>query len=177
MEYALSGELHPSELLGEQNGGRGFGQTSPDLGIEVRLKNEKAGLLCIENKLVEHSCMDIKTVLDDVQGVCHQFKWGRKYWEILESVINQEAILMLKRCPAATARYQLFRQQALCEGIIRKSRFEKVWSCVAFDERNDTLIHSLRSTGIDDFRTGWGKLFRGKAQFKTFTHQSWALWI
>ena len=32
LEYAGCGELHPSELLGEEGGGRGANQTSPDLG-------------------------------------------------------------------------------------------------------------------------------------------------
>jgi hypothetical protein len=35
----------------------------------------------------------------------------------------------------------------------------------------------LRSTGIDDFQTGWGKLFDGKAIFKTWTHQQWVQFV
>ncbi|MDE2781013.1 MAG: hypothetical protein OXI91_15255 [Chloroflexota bacterium] len=35
LEYAECGELQPSRLLGEEGGGRGANQTSPDLGLLV----------------------------------------------------------------------------------------------------------------------------------------------
>ncbi len=46
------GPLHPSELLGEQGGSRGAGQTSPDLAFTI---NAGRGLILTENKFVEHS--------------------------------------------------------------------------------------------------------------------------
>jgi len=200
LEYELEGKLHPSVLLGEKGGGRGFGQTSPDFAVIVKLNNGGRGLLCIENKLVEHSfyrcsarttenkenrsanpdpsrCMNIQTVLNNINDVCHQIKWGRQYWPILAPVIDKAAFEELTRCPAATAGYQLFRQQALCEGIAQSGDFDLVYSCVAFDERNDTLRHSLQTTGIKDFSVGWEKLFQGKSKFGTFTHQDWVNWV
>lgn len=83
----------------------------------------------------------------------------------------------MKRCAAATAGYQLFRQQALAEGIANSGRYSLVASTVAFDERNTSLKGCLRTTGIDDFQTGWGKLFDGKALFKTWTHQQWVKFV
>ena len=52
LEYAESGDLHPSVLLGEQGGSRGTGQTSPDIAFVV---NGGRGLVLTENKFVEHS--------------------------------------------------------------------------------------------------------------------------
>ena len=52
LEHAEDGELRPSSLLGESGGGRGFGQTSPDLGLKV---NEGRGLVLVESKLAEHN--------------------------------------------------------------------------------------------------------------------------
>lgn len=84
---------------------------------------------------------------------------------------------MLRQCLAATSGYQLFRQQALAEGIAKSGKYDFVISCVACDEDNKTLIQCLQSTGIDDFRIGWQKLFNGKAQFASFSHQQWVSWV
>ena len=196
LEYAESGDLHPSVLLGEEGGARGAGQTSPDLGLLV---NEGRGLVLIENKLVEHSfypcsarrhkgsaaraanpdpsrCDNALAVLDHHQSMCHQAAWGRRYWEHLAPVSNRDRVASLRRCPAATAGYQLFRQQALAEGIAASGKYSLVLSCVALDERNDTLKSCLRSTGIPDLRH-WADLFRGRARFTVFTHQAWVAWV
>ena len=196
LEYEEGGALHPSVLLGEEGGSRGAGQTSPDLGLLI---NEGRGLVLIENKLVEHSfygcsakrhkgsakraanpdpsrCASALAVLDDHKSMCHQAEWGRRYWEHLAPVSNRERIASLRCCAAARAGYQLFRQQALAEGIAACGKYGLVLSCLALDERNDTLKRSLRSTGIADVRD-WGDLFRGRARFAVFTHQQWVAWV
>ncbi len=82
----------------------------------------------------------------------------------------------LRTCPAATAGYQLFRQQALAEGIATSAKYEFVVSCLAVDERNEDLRTCLAKTGIADIRQ-WGALFKGKASFSVFTHQDWVHWV
>jgi hypothetical protein len=188
--------LKPSALLGESGGGRGAGQTSPDLAFVV---NGGRGLVLVENKLVEHSfyrcsarhattkgarqgnpdparCDNVEALLDDPIHQCHQAAWGRRYWEILGPVANRSAMAQLKRCPAASAGYQLFRQQSLAEGIAQSGDYDFVVSAVAWDERNQALRQSLRSTGLADFAT-WGSLFSGKSTFATFTHQQWVRFV
>lgn len=196
LEYAEEGDLHPSSLLGEMGGGRGTGQTSPDIAFLV---NGERGLVLCENKFVEHSfyrcsarrregsvqrpgnpdparCSDALAVLDDPDSLCHQVKWGRKYWEYLQPVFNREMASSLRCCPAARAGYQLFRQQALAEGIAASAKYDWVVSCVALDERNERLQRCLRGTGIADVRQ-WGQLFAGKAIFAVFSHQQWVAWV
>ena len=196
LEYAEGGDLHPSALLGEMGGGRGTGQTSPDLALLV---NSGRGLVLCENKFVEHSfyscsarrregsarrpgnpdparCKDALAVLNDPDSLCHQVKWGRKYWEYLQPVFNREMVSSLRCCPAAHAGYQLFRQQALAEGIAASAKYDWVVSCVALDERNERLQSCLRGTGIADVRQ-WGQLFDGKASFAVFSHQQWIAWV
>jgi hypothetical protein len=196
LEYEEDGELHPSILLGEEGGARGAGQTSPDMGL---LFNHRRGLVLIENKLVEHSfygcsahnhkgsaeragnphpsrCAKASPVLDHPESMCQQVVWGRRYWEHLAPVSNRDRISSLRCCPAARAGYQLFRQQALAEGIAASRKYDLVLSCVALDERNDTLKRCLRSTGIADVRD-WGDLFQGTARFAVFTHQQWVAWV
>ena len=196
LEYAESGELHPSMLLGEQGGSRGTGQTSPDIAFVV---NGGRGLVLTENKFVEHSfyrcsalaqngslerpgnpdpsrCNNALAVLNDPPGQCHQAAWGRKYWEHLAPVIHRERLSTLRNCPAATAGYQLFRQQALAEGIATSGKYELVASCLAVDERNETLRECLKGTGFSDIRQ-WGDLFAGKVHFAVFSHQQWVAWV
>lgn len=195
LEYAESGDLSPAALLGEQGGSRGSGQTSPDIAFLV---NRGTGLLLVENKLTEHSfyscsarrktysdlrpanpdtspCNDVGALMADV-SLCHQQTWSRKYWQQLQPVINAGRLLRLPYCPAATAGYQLFRQQALAEGIAQSGRYEFVVSCVAIDQRNERLACSLKSSGIADIRD-WGTLFDGRASFTVITHQDWVQWV
>ena len=201
LEYEEKDEdLKPARLLGEPGGMRGSGQTSPDLAFHV---NGRTGLILIENKFTEHSfygcsarrttdsesrpgnpdptrCLNLAAVLADPQSRCHQchLKWGRKYWDILRSVANTDALTRLKCCPAAHAGCQLFRQQALAQGIAN-SKYDQVFSCVALDARNETLRTCLSSTGLPDLETGWSSLFNNssKVQFKVFTHQAWVAWV
>ena len=198
LEYAEAAEspLHPSRLLGEQGGSRGSGQTSPDVAF---LGNRGRGLVLMENKFVEHSyypssartkkgsparpanpdpsrCNETAALVDGFGTLCHQVAWGRKYWEHLAPVTNREMAASLRCCPAARAGYQLFRQQALAEGIAASSKYDLVVSCVAVDERNETLRRCLRSTGIPD-AWKWGDLFPGRAGFFMFSHQQWVAWV
>ena len=198
LEYAEStgSPLHPSALLGEEGGSRGAGQTSPDLAFIV---NGGRGLILTENKWVEHSfyrcsardktgsdarpanpdlarCVLATSVLADPGGQCQQVAWGRKYWQHLEPVADLVRWKALRTCPAASGGYQLFRQQALAEGIAASGKYEFVVSCVAIDDRNEDLRTCLASTGIKDIRQ-WGKLFKGKATFAVFTHQEWVRWV
>jgi hypothetical protein len=198
LEFAFpkEDELHPAKLLGEMDGSRGSGQTSPDVAFKVKTIDGD-GLILTECKYTEHSfygcsarkidkeskrinnpdpdrCM-IRVKERDYSSVCHQTVWGRKYLSLLE--ISEFGISKLERCPAATAGYQLLRQQALAEGIAQNGRYTFVASTVAFDNRNAVLKGCLSTTGIDGFQTGWGKLFAGKAIFKTWTHQDWVQFV
>lgn len=200
LEYESSDKgLQPHLLLGESGEGqRGANQTSPDVAFLVRTAGGK-GLILTESKLVEHSfyscsgrkasiqnpdsrrCLDVQRILSDLPGQCYQLHWAtddrpnRKYWDFIR--VSDHGRKVLTRCPAATAGYQLFRQQALAEGIALSGKYNLVVSCVAYDERNSALIHCLRTTGINDFAAGWASLFEGKAQFTTFTHQQWVAWV
>jgi hypothetical protein len=195
LEWSGDREFSPRTLLGEMGGTRGRGQTSPDIAFSV---NRAEGLLLVENKLVEHSfyacsarlgsgsvtrpghpdparCDDVAALVAD-PGICHQQALGRQYWRWLYDAVDARAFARLPRCPAATAGYQLLRQQALAEALARSGRYRFVASVVALDERNERLSRSLASSGIADV-TGWGQLFRGRASFALFTHQRWAAWV
>lgn len=199
LEHAEEAPLDPQTLLGEPDGGRrGANQTSPDVAFVVRTRRGQ-GLVLAENKLTEHSfyrcsgrkkevanpdpsrCLDWPKLQDDSLGQCWQRQWARsqgknrRYWEHLR--FSEHGKRTLTRCPAATAGYQLFRQQALAEAIATNSKYDLVASCVAYDARNDALVHCLRCTGVDNFATGWGRLFEGHAVFATWTHQEWVAWV
>ncbi len=189
-------ELHPSHLLGEEGGNRGANQTSPDLGLLV---NGGQGLVLVENKFTEHSyyecsawrhkgssrrlgnpdpdrCNRPLEVARDFTKQCHQSRWGRRYWEHLAPIVDEEALATLPHCPAARHGYQLFRQQALAEGIAQSGKYELVVSAVAIDERNDALDAALERSSIAGVRK-WGSLFAGRARFAVFTHQQWIGWV
>jgi hypothetical protein len=125
--------------------------------------------------------LDIKKVLSDPKETCYMNNWedgnrtNRKYWDFIK--FSDDAARILKGCPAAMAGYQLFRQQALAEGIAARGNYDFVISCVAYDNKNQNLITCLKSTGIDDFRAEWSNLFDGKAGFKSFSHQQFVTWI
>lgn len=196
LEWAEKPPLDPTTLLGEPHGQRGKNQTSPDVAFVV---NDGKGIVLTENKFTEHSfypcsgrkqiygnpnplrCMNLRKVYDDVANQCYMLLWAndertnRKYWDYLK--FTPEGLNSLTCCPAATTGYQLFRQQALAEAIARRGNYEFVFSCVAYDARNQKLIESLKSSGIDDFAKGWGCLFQGAAKFSAFTHQEWVEWV
>lgn len=195
-EEDRTGPLHQSVLLGEEGGGRGAAQTSPDLAFLI---NGGRGLVLTEVKFVEHSfypcsahsrqgsaerpgnqdpsrCDDALAVLEHPAAMCHQVAWGRLYWDHLAPVIDDSRLATLHCCPAARAGYQLFRQQALAEGLAVSGKYDLTITCVAMDERNDTLSHCLASTGIEHVRE-WGELFQGESRFSLFSHQQWVAWV
>jgi hypothetical protein len=196
LEFEGAGMLAPATLLGEQGGSRGAGQTSPDV---VFVVNKGCGIVLTESKLAEHSfygcsartritkrnrlgnpdptrCQHAVRVLTNANSQCHQATWGRKYFDRLSSVAVTAAWAKLRCCPAAKAGYQLFRQQALAEGLIESGSYDLVVSCVARDARNKRLQSSLKSTGLLDI-AGWGGIFCGRATFAVFTHQEWVSWV
>ncbi len=190
--FPIGNKLNPVQLLGELGGSRGSGQTSPDVAFLVKTNTGK-GIILTECKYTEDSfygCSarkiheykdrinnpDPKRCLQSeneftYSDVCHQTVWGRKYLSLIS--FSEYAKNILKYCPAATAGYQLLRQQALAEGIAQSGEFDLVASTVAFDGRNSDLIGCLKTTGIPDFQEGWANLFEGKAIFKTWKHQDW----
>jgi hypothetical protein len=201
LEYApddLGDVLHPKALLGEADGRRGSGQTSPDVAFLGRAKSGAPVAVLVESKFTEHSfyacsgrkkapdcstvplCDRPLAVLDSAPTACALLgrKPDRRYWEHLAPAANRQAFERLRTCPAATAGYQLLRQQALAEGYARSDAYRSgaIVSAVAWDERNHTLAASLRRTGLAHFRD-WSTLFDGRARFATFTHQSWVAWV
>lgn len=191
LEYAEHEDspLHPSPLLGEAGGTRGAYQTSPDLGLLV---NGGRGLVLVENKLTEknfskcperpskgtHSdpCNQPVSNVSDHATQCRLSERGRRYWDHLAPVIDESSLAALRHCPAMTDGYQLFRQQALAEGMAQSGRYNPMVSAVAVDERNGDLDAALRPSGIDGLRQ-WTRLFKGRARFAMFTHQEWIGWV
>ena len=111
----------------------------------------------------------------DYKPICHQTVWGRKYWSNIQ--LSDEGKKQFSRCPAATAGYQLFRQQALANGILKNADFDIVASTVSFDSRNEKLLHSLKATGVSNFKNQWGLMFDDQAIFKAWTHQDWVEFV
>jgi hypothetical protein len=193
--------LKPRALLGEDGGGRGAGQTSPDVAFEVETPNG-TGLMLVESKYTEHwfyecsghkrvtkgrtpnpdpsRCAAFQRVLDSPATECHVHEaWHRRYWEILGPVIDRSLAASFKYCPAAKGAYQLLRQQALAEALATKGSFALVVSAVAYDAENteDLFMSHGFSREVVDLRELWPRLFRGKATFTTFTHQDWVGYV
>lgn len=199
LEYAAPGNLEPKRLLGEFGGMRGSGQTSPDVAVLFSCEDGSSGIYLIENKYTEHSFYDCSAaaktaskthsllglkpndrpercyhaidVYRSPEDMCHQQAWGRKYWSLLKDTINMEYLKASGRCPALRAGYQLFRQQALAQGLAESGIFDHVISGVAYDNRNYILNNCLRNIGISSFITGWTGLFNTPVRFHCFTHQ------
>lgn len=197
LEYSLEGDLSPKELLGEMDGGRGTGQTSPDVAFVVNT-TQGDGLILTECKYTEHSfyrcsarritdrgdkpanphpekCLQAAAICNYGALPCHQSVWGRKYLDNFE--LTSAGKSKLTRCPAATAGYQLMRQQALANGIMKSGKYDLVVSTVSFDARNKALIECLKRTGIPDFQTGWEEIYLHGADFRTWHHQDWVKFV
>ena len=196
LEFAFNNKLCPEKILGERGGKRGAGQTSPDISFLVTTEKSK-GVIFVENKYAERNfsncsarrkddskkrvgnsdpgrCM--KAALNcDYKNICHQVDWGRKYWSHFS--LTEYGRLKLTRCPAATAGYQLFRQQALANGVAKQSDFDLVVSTVAFDKRNQELVNCLKTTGIQDFTKDWKNVVQCRAIFKSWSHQEWVEFV
>lgn len=201
LEFAFpeNDPLHPNPLLGETTGSRGEKQTSPDVAFLIKTIEGEEGIILTESKYLEHHFYPCSTNPDidkykkrnlnpnfsrcmqpakgyDYNLICHQTNvWHKKYMNLIS--FSEQAEKVLNNCPAATDGYQLFRQQALAEGVAKNGRFGLVASAVAFDGRNNDLIGCMKTTGIIDFNTDWAPLFEGKAMFKTWTHQEWVQFV
>ncbi|MDD5126979.1 MAG: hypothetical protein PHR43_02615 [Dehalococcoidales bacterium] len=207
LEYSAPGKLTPKHLLGESGGKRGSGQTSPDVAISFTCSDGKCGIYLIENKYTEHHfyacsaakkiisdehksqglepnpdpgrCRNVRACIDNPSKYCHQMAWGRKYWHLLNNSVDKAIFADLKYCPAMRDGYQLFRQQALAQGIADSNLFDYVISGVAYDERNKELIGCLSDLGLNDFRKDWSKLFNADSNvmFHCFSHQQLVSWV
>jgi hypothetical protein len=195
LEYEEEG-MSPGELLGEDSGQRGSGQTSPDLAIIFKTTDNKKGILLIESKFTEHSfygcsgygktkpgkpvnpdngrCLNTKGLLNSNFKNCHLLVWNRKYWDLLRSEINSNLFSRLKKCPMTNSCYQMFRQQALAKAY--KKRYDIVISCVATDSRNEALTNSCKSVGLKPFPDGWRELFPNMG-FGWFSHNDWHQYV
>jgi hypothetical protein len=196
LEFAFEGKLGPANLLGESDGKRGSGQTSPDLAVLFSSQHKK-GIVLVECKYTEHSfynCSGRKTkinsgkipnpnpqrclqkeVMKAYKNNCHQYAWGRKYWEHLN--ISEYGLKNLKYCPACIGGYQLVRQQALAEGIVKYSNFTDVISCIAFDGRNGKIMQSMKANNINSIKCEWEKLYDLKSKFFVWEHQEWVKYV
>ena len=205
LEYAADGNLSPCQLLGERDGKRGSGQTSPDVAVLFTCADGSCGIYLIENKYTEHHfydcpaakktldrshterrlepnpaperCRNVGALLADHVSTCHQVSWGRRYWSLLSSAVDKAALKKLPQCPAMTDGYQLLRQQALAQGIADSHLFDLVYSGVAYDNRNDRLMGCLRRLGMPDFRTDWPTLFNTGVRSLCFAHQDLVEWV
>ena len=73
--------------------------------------------------------------------------------------------------------YQLFRQQALAQGIADSGLFDYVYSGVAYDKRNNEMLTCLGDLGIPDFTKYWSGLFNTDVKFHCFSHQALVAWV
>ena len=191
--------LKPAALLGEEQGGRGTGQTSPDVAFKITTDKGPA-LILVESKYSEHwfyecsghkkktkgrdpnpdrkRCNSFTEVIIKPDALCHLNHWGRHYWNHLGHMVDIELAKQILVCPAATGAYQLFRQQSLAEALSKIGGIGMVVSTVAYDARNEKLFYVIRKLdGTVDLRNLWTALFNDKIRFKCFTHQSWVNWV
>jgi hypothetical protein len=189
LEFVLGGKLNPKILLGEPGGKKGTRQTTPDLAV-VFTTNGKKGFILVESKYTEHSFYDCsgrkadkergercfkKETMKLFKEDCLLDEWGRKYWDYLK--VSEYGLEILRNCPACIGGFQLVRQQALAEGIAEIGNYENVWSCIAFDGRNERLMKSMQRAGIDSIKNKWGKLFDSRSKFSLWEHQEWVVYV
>jgi hypothetical protein len=193
LEFVLPEKLSPVYLLGEPGGKRGTKQTTPDLAIEY-ITNGKENLILVECKYTEHSFYDcpVKELFNckqvgQLNKYCVQKETlKRKYWDYLS--ISEYGCLKLHFCPAFSGGYQIFRQQALAEALLKHGKYESVWSCVAYDGRNDNLMKCMKDnnnlsnhkfgTPITSIKNEWENLFENlKTKFMTWEHQEWVKFV
>jgi hypothetical protein len=186
-------ERSKENLLGEPGN---IKQTTPDLAI-IFSSNNKKRLIIVESKYTEKSfydcfggkkngdfgqivnpypenCFKLKTI----ENSClfsNNSKWIRKYWHYLK--ISEYGLKQLTKCPALFGGYQLVRQQALAEAILKCGNYDNVWSCIAYDRRNEKLMKSMERVGIDSIKNEWVKLFDVKSKFETWEHQEWVEYV
>ena len=183
-------------ILGEAGGSRGANQTSPDVAVRVQLDDGTKGLVLVEVSFCEATfescsakekaldlldarmkCSDLALVLADPSFCCEQHaSVGRRYFDHLGKPLANASPAKGASCPAAANGYQLFRQQALAEGLAASGVYGLVASCLAYHEGNSALDGCLKGSGISHV-SEWGTLFAGRAPFKAFSHQDWARYV
>ena len=187
----------PQNLLGENSGKRGSGQTSPDLAIKFKTADERKGIILFESKFTEESfymcsgykkranddklinpdrnrCLNTTALVNSNFCECHLTNWHRRYWDLLEVELNKSKFIELNRCPMSCGCYQLFRQGALAKGLSNK--YDIIISGVVTDQRNDKIKKSGRSTGMAELPTGWNELFPNM-DFVWISHNDWYLYV
>lgn len=188
--------LRPRQLLGEDGARKGAGVTAPDLAFIVDTA-DGPGVILVECSFAETSfnpcygrvkhahfrptnpepdrCLHVQPLIEDPDQQCHLQACERHYWDQLSTAVNEEAFTALQSCPAAYHGFNLFRQQALAEGLAQGGRYALVVLVLAYDRRNEDLLSSMSfSTGIENVADEWAGLFsEGKADFTSFTHQEW----
>jgi hypothetical protein len=192
LEFVLTEKLSPRILLGEPGGIRGTRQTTPDLAIEY-ISNGKEELILVECKYTEHSFYDCPVkeavcckCVSQLKTYCvSKDKLKRKYWDYL--TISEYGFLKLHFCPAYIGGYQIFRQQALAEAILEHGNYNNVWSCIAYDGRNPSLMECMKdnnnisnienATPIYSIKDEWEKLFKLKTKFSVWEHQEWIKFV
>ena len=103
----------PQNLLGENSGKRGSGQTSPDLAIKFKTADERKGIILFESKFTEESfyvcsgykkranddklinpdrnrCLNTTALVNSNFCECHLTNWHRRYWDLLEVELNKD---------------------------------------------------------------------------------------
>jgi hypothetical protein len=196
LEFEDDEPLTTGSLLGEKDGGRGFNQTSPDVGVRVELQGGQEGLVLIEVKFCEKSfsscsarrkelvprgrqgeCDDLAYVVSNSSSRCAQhYRYQRRYFDYLAPVLTGNGFAGRTRCPAAINGYQLFRQQALSEALAASGQYGLVASCLAYHRDNTVLAGCLKGIRVLDL-SGWGELFLGESPFVAFTHQDFVSYV
>lgn len=192
LEYECENDsLKPAVLLGETRGKRGSGQTSPDLAIKFKTKDNKKGIFLIESKFTEDNfepcsgyvtkpgreanpdksrCERPKDIIKSNFSDCYLLTLGRYYWDLLGKSLDRGKYISFTQCPISNCCYQIFRQQALAKGL------EKIYdisiSCVAIDSRNEKIINSSCKGELKPLPEGWKDLFP-ESNFIWLTHNNW----
>ena len=192
LELVLPEKLSPKILLGEPGGIRGTRQTTPDLAIEY-ISNGKEELILVECKYTERSFYDcpMKEVIwckciHHLKDYCVlKNKLNRKYWEYLN--LSDHGRYKLHFCPAYIGGYQIFRQQTLAEAILKHGNYNNVWSCIAYDNRNPSLMECMKDNDNESLfkndspsysiKDEWVKLFELKTKFSVWEYQEWVKFV
>jgi hypothetical protein len=198
LEFEAASPLDPSTLLGEGRGRRGANQTSPDLALVCSGPSGSRSLVLVECKYVEKDfgicsgysqstkklkgrslnpdrdrCNDADRIIENPESTCHLLSWGRRYWEHLEEVADDEAFGSLEYCPARSKGYQLLREYAYAQALSNSEEYDNVVYAIAWDARNTALTGSMQGAGLRDIETDWSRLFPHGVPIKTWSHDDW----
>ena len=147
-------------------------------------------------------CYDLNRALSDPERTCaaKRIKYAkpkkgegkrgrplnRNYLIVLkESMTKAKAWEKFVRCPGAQCGYQLLRQQALAEALVKYGRYSLVVSSLAYPKGNRELMTCMRTRryrgkfwkGVDNVAEEWAGVFDGQAPFVAWTHEDWMDWV